>query len=142
MNCACARQATSDTPPTMLPTSDGTRKPPRYAPTERCAVITMYIVSTEPATTWLNCATPTTYVMITITHTRADSAYGSSHTINAISQPAKIPRTSVVANGCAIASAPSVARLGWSSEGSAVVCASANANSAAPARFAASTTVQ
>ena len=112
--------ATSSTPPTIFPNSAGTRNPPTTFPHPTSPLAATTNASIAPATTWLNFATPTTYVSRMITHTRAVSANGNSHTIRAISQPAKIPRKNTVQNGCPSDSRPismNVCRTGASNAG-------------------------
>ena len=50
----------------------------------------------DPAMMWLNLLIPTRYVTIMMMLTRADSAPGRCHTINAVNQPAKMARASAV----------------------------------------------
>ena len=54
--------------------------------------------STDPAMMCVKPPTPTSQVTPMMTPTRADSANGSSQTIKAISQPAKMPRSSARPN--------------------------------------------
>ena len=76
-----------------------------------------------------------------ITHTRAASANGSSHTISAMSQPAKTPRSSVVAKPARSPSWPMRTKASPMPGSNAVVRAATKAKASAPARLASSTVV-